>query len=364
LKYLDEFRDSRLAEALISRIQGSNARKLNFMEVCGTHTVAILRSGIKERLRGKINLISGPGCPVCVSSNEDVDKAILIGHMDGVILVTFGDLLKVPGSFSSLEKEKADGSDIRVVYSSLDALEIARKNPHRRVVLVAIGFETTAPTVAFAVSSAQKLRLSNFFILSFHKLIPPVMKTLLDMGEVNLHGFICPGHVSAIIGSRPYQFIGRDYRIPCVIAGFEPTDILQAIFMLLCQQREYDGQVMIQYKRGVFEKGNPVALDLIHKVFEVCETHWRGIGTIPRSGLRLRDEYREFDAEYFFDIPQGEDHEHPGCICGQILRGIKEPIDCELFDKVCHPHHPIGPCMVSMEGSCAAYYYYGGRENR
>lgn len=362
MRYLDEFRDSRLAEALISKIQAIDSRKLNLMEVCGTHTVAILKSGIKELLRDEVNLVSGPGCPVCVTSTQDVDKAISIARMDGVILATFGDMLKVPGSLSSLEKERAEGRDIRVIYSSLDAIEIAKNNPHKRVVLLAIGFETTAPTIAFAVSLAHKLGLSNFFILSLHKLIPPAMKALLNMGEINLHGFICPGHVSTIIGSNPYQFITRDYRMPCVIAGFEPTDILQAIFMLLSQEKDGESQVMIQYKRGVSAKGNPAALDVMNEVFERCDANWRGIGIIPGSGLRLKDKYKGFDVEELFDIPRGEDYQPPECICGEILRGIKEPIDCKVFGKSCHPDHPIGPCMVSSEGSCAAYYYYGRKE--
>jgi len=362
VRFLDEFRDSRLAQALADKIQTLNSKKLNFMEVCGTHTVTIIKSGIKELLKDKINLISGPGCPVCVTSTQDVDKAISIAKMDGVILATFGDMLKVPGRLSSLEKERAKGSDIRVIYSSLDAVDIARKNPHKKVILLAIGFETTAPTIAFSVSLALRMQLSNFFILCLHKLIPPAMKALLDMGEVNLHGFICPGHVSTIIGSNPYRFITQDYRIPCVITGFEPTDVLQAILMLLSQEKDGESQVMIQYKRGVSEEGNPVALDLMDEVFERCDANWRGIGIIPGSGLGLTHKYKKFDVDDFFDILEGEDYEHPDCICGQILRGIKEPSDCKLFGRSCHPDHPIGPCMVSLEGSCAAYYYYGRKE--
>ena len=362
MRYLDEFRDRSLAEALVSKIQAFNSQKLNFMEVCGTHTVTIFKSGIKELLKDKINLISGPGCPVCVTSTQDVDKAISIAKTDGVILATFGDMLKVPGCLSSLEKERAKGSDIRVIYASLDAVDIARKNPQKKVVLLAIGFETTAPTIACAVSSAFKMHLSNFFILCLHKLIPPAMKALLDMGEINLQGFICPGHVSTIIGSDPYRFITRDYRIPCVIAGFEPTDVLQAILMLISQQEDGESQVMIQYKRGVSEGGNAVALDLMDEVFERCDANWRGMGIIPGSGLRLTHKYKMFDVEDHFDIPIGQDYKHPDCICGQILRGIKEPADCRAFGKSCHPDHPIGPCMVSLEGSCAAYYHYGRKE--
>jgi hydrogenase expression/formation protein HypD len=362
VRYLDEFRDSQLAKALADKILAFDSRKLNFMEVCGTHTVTILKSGIKELLKNKVNLISGPGCPVCVTSAQDMDKVICIASMQGVVLATFGDMLKVPGRLSSLEKERAKGGDIRVIYSSLDAIEIARRNPHKKVVFLAVGFETTSPTTAYAISLADKMQLSNFFILCLHKVIPPAIKALLDMGEINQQGFICPGHVSTIIGSQPYQFISQDYKIPCVITGFEPTDILQAILMLLTQQKKGESQVMIQYKRGVSERGNPVALDLMNEVFDRCDARWRGIGTIPGSGLRLAQPYKRYDVETHFDIPEGEEYEPPDCLCGQILRGVKEPANCKQFGKNCDPNHPMGPCMVSLEGSCAAYYYYGRTE--
>jgi len=364
VKYLDEFRDSKLADGLVKKIRAMSRQKYSFMEVCGTHTFTILRSGIKDLLRDEINLISGPGCPVCVTSTQDVDKAIGITRMEEVILATFGDMLKVPGSSSSLQKEKAEGRDIRVVYSSLDALKIAGENPRKKVVLLAIGFETTAPTIASAILTAINTGLSNFFILSLHKLIPPAMKALLDMGEIKLHGFICPGHVSTIIGSTPFQFIAKDYGIPCVITGFEPLDVLQAIFILLSQKKENKSQVMIQYKRAVPRQGNPVALDLMNEVFQKCDSRWRGLGTIPGSGLGLRDKYKRFDGEDLFDIPEAEVKDPPGCICGEILRGIKEPVDCELFGTSCHPYNPIGPCMVSSEGSCAAHYHHNRREDR
>ena len=362
MKYLDEFRTRGPAEALIRKIQARNTDRPNFMEVCGTHTVAILKSGVKERLRDKINLISGPGCPVCVTSPQDVDKAISIAGMDRAILTTFGDMIRVPGTSSSLEKERAEGKDIRVIYSTLDAIAFARKNPRKNVVLLAVGFETTAPTIAYAVSLAYELKLSNFFILSLNKLVPPAMKALLEMEEVNLHGFICPGHVSTIIGPVPYRFIPRDYGIPCVIAGFEATDILQAILMLLSHEEGVEREVMIQYKRSVTENGNPAALELMDEVFERSDASWRGIGIIPESGLKLKEKYKKFDVEDCFDIPQGADHEPPDCICGRILRGISQPVDCKLFGKRCQPDHPIGPCMVSSEGTCAAYYFYGREE--
>lgn len=362
MKYLDEFRARGPAEALIEKIQARNTDRPNFMEVCGTHTVAILKSGIKERLRGKINLISGPGCPVCVTSSQDVDKAISVAGIDGAILTTFGDMIRVPGTSSSLEKERAEGRDIRVIYSTMDAVAMAEKNPSKSVVLLAVGFETTTPTIAYAVSLAYERKLSNFFILSLNKLIPPAMSALLEMGEINLHGFICPGHVSTIIGPDPYRFISRDYGIPCVIAGFEATDILQAILMLLSHQEGAESRVMIQYKRSVTENGNPAALGLVDEVFERNDARWRGIGIIPESGLKLREKYKKYDVEDRFDIPQGTDHEPSDCICGRILRGISQPGDCKLFGKRCHPDHPIGPCMVSSEGTCAAHYFYGREE--
>ncbi|MBW1932041.1 MAG: hydrogenase formation protein HypD [Deltaproteobacteria bacterium] len=362
MEYLDKLRDRKLADGLVKKIRTLTPKRHNFMEVCGTHTVTILKSGIKDLLRDEINLISGPGCPVCVTSTQDVDKAISIARMDGVILATFGDMLKVPGSSSSLQREKAEGRNIRVIYSSLDALKIARENPKKMVVLLAIGFETTAPTIASTLLTAIRMGLSNFSILSLHKLIPPAMKALLGMGEIRLEGFICPGHVGTIIGSTPFQFIAKDYGIPCVITGFEPLDILQAIFILLTQKKEKKSQVMIQYKRAVSKEGNPVALDLMDKVFERCDAKWRGLRTIPESGLRLRDKYKNFDGEYLFDIRDEEVKDPSGCICGEILRGIKEPIDCKLFGRSCRPYHPVGPCMVSSEGSCAAYYHYGRKE--
>jgi len=358
VRYLDEYRDPRLADGLVSRIKTFTPKKLNFMEVCGTHTVTILRSGIKELLRDEINLISGPGCPVCVTSSHDLDRAIAISRIDGVILATFGDMLRVPGTSSSLEQERADGRDIRVVYSAMDAVKLAACRPDRTVVFLAIGFETTAPTIASCVMEASNIGLKNFFILTLHKLIPPAMKALLDIGEVNLDGFLCPGHVSAVIGSIPYQFITNDYGVPCVITGFEPLDVLQGIYMLLVQRSRGESRVDIQYSRGVPVQGNPTALRLMSEVFEVCDTDWRGLGVIRASGLKLRKDYSAFDAEDRFNIQVPESHEPPGCICGDVLRGVKDPPQCILFGTRCTPEDPVGPCMVSSEGTCAAYYKY------
>jgi len=305
-------------------------------------------------------MLSGPGCPICVTANADLDKAIALAHAPDVIIATFGDMLKVPGSRSSLQQVKADDADVRVVYSAMDALEIAEGNPTGSVVLLGIGFETTAPTIAASVLQAEARGISNYYVLSLHKLCPPVIRAILDSGEVRLDGLICPGHVSAIIGSYPWGFLARDYGIPCVISGFEPLDILQGVDMLVAQIESGRSEVEIAYRRGVRPEGNKEALRLMEQVFEPCPALWRGMGEVPGSGLALRARYKRFNAEVAFDIDPGPTYEPKGCICGDILRGVKTPLDCQLFGKVCTPEHPVGPCMVSSEGSCSAYYTYGG----
>ncbi len=281
----------------------------------------------------------------------------------GVVFTTFGDMLKVPGSYSSLGQEKANGSDIRIVYSTLDALNIAEEHPDRNVVFYAVGFETTAPTIAVSLLEAMKRGIKNYSIYCVHKIVPPAMRALLNLGELGLDGFICPGHVSTIIGSNPYEFIPDEYQVPCVIAGFEPLDILQTIYMLVKQAEEGKAKVEIQYKRSVVPEGNKVALEAMNKIFKTADAEWRGIGVIPGSGLKVRDEFARFDAEKLFevDVPPTKP-DPPGCSCGEILRGIKFPYDCALFGKACTPEQPVGPCMVSSEGSCAAYYRYRGYE--
>jgi hydrogenase expression/formation protein HypD len=305
-------------------------------------------------------MLSGPGCPVCVTDNSDLDKAIALAHIPGIIVTTFGDMLKVPGSRSSLERAKAEGADVRIVYSTMDALSIAEENPAKAVVFIGIGFETTAPTIAASVLQAQGEGLRNYYVLSLHKLTPPVVKALLDSGEVRLDGIVCPGHVSTIIGSIPWEFAARDYGIACAISGFEPVDILLCIDMLVAQVEDRAPQVEIAYRRSVRPNGNRRALELMDAVFEPSPARWRGIGLIPDSGLRLKREYQHFDAELKFDIDPGPTYEPKGCICGNILRGMNTPLDCKLFAKACTPEHPVGPCMVSSEGSCSAYYLYGG----
>jgi len=330
------------------------------MEFCGGHTVTIFKYGIRQLLPLTIELISGPGCPVCVTANSDLDKAIALSIVPDIIIATFGDMLRVPGSNSSLQKIKAEYADVRVVYSTIDALKIAEDNPNKSVVFLGIGFETTAPTVAASILQAEASRIRNYYVLSLHKLCPPVIRAILDSGEINLQGLICPGHVSAVIGSHPWEFIARDYGISCVISGFEPLDVLQCVDMLAAQIEMGEPRVEIAYRRGVRPEGNQEALKIMSQVFESCSASWRGIGEVPDSGLKLKKEYQYFDAELAFDINSGPACEPEGCICGEILRGIKTPLDCLLYGKSCTPEYPIGPCMVSSEGSCSAYYLYGG----
>ena len=359
-RFVKHFRDGDKAARIASKLGTRTDRPVQLMEVCGTHTVAIFKHGIKAVLPANVALLSGPGCPVCVTTNADIDKAIALAKQPNVILTTFGDMLKVPGSSSSLQRAKAEGGNIRMVYSTLDALRLAQSNPHKAVVFFAVGFETTAPTIAASILEAERLRLDNYFIVSVHKLIPPAMKALLDSDEVRIDGFLCPGHVSAVIGTEPYEFIAKDYGIPCVVSGFEPLDVLQSIDMLLRQISDGKASVENEYSRSVRPEGNRVALDLLHRVFEVADADWRGLGRLPASGLRLRPEYRRFDAESVFEIDPGPTREHPGCRCGEVLRGALAPAQCPLFSRVCSPEHPVGPCMVSSEGTCSTWYQYGG----
>ena len=360
MKFITEFRSSELAEGLISQIHRKSKTSARFMEFCGGHTVTIFRYGIRRVLPSTIDMVSGPGCPICVTANADLDKAIALAQIPEVIIATFGDMLKVPGSHSSLQEVKANGADVRIVYSTMDALKIAEDNLGKSVVFLGIGFETTAPTIAASILQAEENGIKNYYILSLHKLCPPVIRAILDSGEVKLHGLICPGHVSAIIGSHPWEFIAQDYSIPCVVSGFEPLDILQCVNMLVAQIENGESKVEIAYRRGVRPEGNQQALKLMEEVFETCPAEWRGIGEVPDSGLKVRKEYQPFDAEVAFDIDPGAPYEPEGCICGDILRGVKTPLDCRLFGKACTPESPVGPCMVSSEGSCSAYYLYGG----
>jgi hydrogenase expression/formation protein HypD len=360
MKYVDEFGDPDLAATLVEGIRRSSTRPIRIMEFCGTHTVAIFKHGIRQLLPSTIEMLSGPGCPVCVTANSDLDWAITLAREPEVIVTTFGDMVRVPGSRSSLEQAKADGGDVRLVYSPLDALRIAQDNPDHAVVFVGIGFETTAPTIAATVLRAEEEGISNFFVLSLHKLTPPAMKAILDLGESRLDGVIGPGHVSTVIGSSAWEFVPRDYGLSCVVAGFEPLDVLQGIYTLVGRIEAEDPGVDNAYTRSVRVEGNRMALDLMDRVFEVDSADWRGIGSIPDSGLVFKGEFRRFAARERFDVDPGPPEEPAGCICGDVIRGAARPTECPLFGTACTPSRPVGPCMVSSEGTCAAYYRYSG----
>ncbi|MDI6712118.1 MAG: hydrogenase formation protein HypD [Anaerosomatales bacterium] len=352
------FRDPALAEGLVRRIHAAATRPMKLMEVCGTHTMAIAKNGIRGLMPEAVTLLSGPGCPVCVTGNADIDLAIEIARQPGVVLATFGDMMKVPGSYSSLAREKADGRDVRVVYSSLDALEIAERETDKQVVFLGVGFETTAPTIAITVQEAERRGIANFSVLSLHKTVPIALEALVNDPSVEIDGFILPGHVSVVIGTEPYRFLAERYGVPGVITGFEPLDVLQGILMLAEQLR--DGRVAIEvaYTRAVAPEGNPHAVAAIDDVFEPCDAEWRGLGVIPGTGLAIRERYAAFDASRRFAVQPPEPREHRGCQCGDVLRGAVLPYECRLFGTACTPEHPVGPCMVSSEGSCAAYYRY------
>lgn len=340
-------------------IKAKGARPLFIlMEVCGTHTMAIARFGIKKLLPATIKLISGPGCPVCISPQSDIDRAVAIAGIKDVIMTTFGDMVRVPGSTASLEEIKRDGADVRLVYSCLDALNIARDNPQKRVVFMGIGFETTSPTVAAAMQVAKRQRIKNFFVLSNFKLIFPALAILAQSEKVRVNGFICPGHVSVITGSIPYEKLAKRYKKPCVITGFDEIDIIKGIKRLIEQIKGRSYKVEIAYKRAVRKNGNARARRILDSVFTVCDAQWRGLGVIKRSGLKLRKEFKDFSAEKEFKIKLPRAIEPKGCLCGEVLQGIKSPRDCRLFEKVCTPLNPVGPCMVSSEGTCAAFYRY------
>lgn len=349
----------RAADRLIAAITALAVRPVRLMEVCGTHTVAICKAGIRGLLPPQVELISGPGCPVCVTANEYLDTAIAYSRQPQVIVASFGDMLRVPGSSTSLLAQRAEGADIRIVYSPLEALTMARDNPTRQVVFLAVGFETTVPAVAATVLAAAEAGVDNFFLLTAHKLVPPALAALAAASDVQVDGFLCPGHVSAIIGTEPYKFLARDYHMPCVVAGFEPLDILQAVYMLLRQIHDGRAAVENQYRRAVRPTGNAAALALMHRVFAPADAAWRGMGVIPGTGLVLAEPYRRFDAREQLPVVVEPSRAAPGCRCGEVLRGVIRPPACALFGRACAPEHPVGPCMVSVEGTCAAYYKYG-----
>lgn len=363
MKYVDEYREAKKGEALLYEIE-KLSNKLNkhikIMEVCGGHTHSIFKYGIEEILPSTIELIHGPGCPVCVMPRGKLDDAISIAKHPNVIFTTFGDTMRVPGSKISLLQAASLGADIRMVYSPLDSLQIARENPDKEVVFFGIGFETTAPSTAFTILQAASENIQNFSMFCNHVLVIPALKALLDNQNLQLDAFVGPGHVSMVIGSNPYQFISQQYNKPIVVSGFEPIDILQSVWMLVRQLLENRCEVENQYNRVVEAEGNQVALNAIKQVFEVRDKfEWRGLGHIPDSGLKINSEYANFDAELKFEIPNSQIADHKACQCGEILKGVMKPWQCQVFGTACTPESPIGTCMVSSEGACAAYYKYG-----
>lgn len=353
--------EKEVAEAYLKEIRELADAPFTVMEVCGTHTVAIAKNALRDLLPPQIRLVSGPGCPVCVTDSSDIDRFLYLAAQPNIIIATFGDMIRVPGSKKSLQILRGEGADIRIVYSTLDALELARKNPDKEVVFLGVGFETTVPTVAVSIEHAQKEGLKNYSVLSMHKLVPPVLRALAEDAETEVDGFLDPGHACTIIGTKTIEFMAKDYRKPGVVTGFEALDILEGLAMLLLQRAQGRSEIEIQYKKIVKPEGNPVAQALINKIFEPVDAAFRGLGIIPQGGLGIRKEYEEWDAMKKFDLPEFETLEIPGCRCGQVLKGQIAPPECPLFARKCTPLSPVGPCMVSSEGSCAAYYRYAQR---
>ncbi len=356
--YLQDFRNGDAASLLLAHIaQGIGSERFTFMEVCGGHTMAIWRHGLPGLLSEGIRLLSGPGCPVCVTPNSFLDRALALARLPEVIMVTFGDLMRVPGSTSDLQTERARGADIRAVYSVRDALPIARENPAKKVIFLGIGFETTTPTIAAALALARQEGLDNFRLLCALKTMPQALRAIAAGGKLHLQGLILPGHVTAITGASIFNFLASEFQLPCVVSGFEPLDILQSIYLLIQQARTGRAEVEIQYRRAARLQGNLRAQEFISRMFRPVETEWRGLGMIANSGLKLRDEFQEFAAE---SIPIEVEPvcEPAGCRCGEVISGAATPQECPLFAASCRPEHPVGACMVSEEGTCAAHYKY------
>jgi hydrogenase expression/formation protein HypD len=361
VRFVDEYRNEAGTQALVGAIRARTTKPWTLMEICGGQTHTLVKFGIDHMLPDLITLVHGPGCPVCVTPLEQIDRAVAIAARPGVIFTSFGDMLRVPGSTTDLLSVKANGGDVRMVYSPLDAVKLAQKHPDRQVVFFAVGFETTAPANAMAVHHAARLGLENFSILCSHVLVPPAMEALLSAPDNRVQGFLAAGHVCTVMGTHEYPAIAERYRVPIVVTGFEPIDLLQGILMTVTMLEEGRIGVENQYTRSVTAAGNAPAQQLLAEVFEVCDRPWRGIGEIPRSGWRLRPAYARFDAERRFDVGGTTAVESPLCIAGQILRGLKKPHECSAFGNRCTPERPLGAPMVSTEGACAAYYQYGRR---
>ena len=358
MKYLDEYRDPRVARSLAAEIARRVKHHWVLMEICGGQTHTITRYGLDELLPPQVELVHGPGCPVCVTPLETIDRAIQIAARPEVTFVSYGDMLRVPGSRSDLFRVKAAGGDVRVVYSPVEALKLARANLQRKVVFFGIGFETTAPANAMAVWQAKREGLNNFSMLASHVLVPPAIRLLLSSPQSRVQGFIAPGHVCTVMGYREYQALSHEFRVPMVVGGFEPVDLLEAVLMLVDQLESGRAECQNQYVRSVSYEGNIPAQRIMEEVYEVCDRKWRGIGLIPSSGLQLRQEYSAFDAELLFDVGEFRAEESPQCISAQVLQGLKKPVDCPAFGRRCTPENPLGAPMVSTEGACAAYYAY------
>ncbi|MEN8189016.1 MAG: hydrogenase formation protein HypD [Thermodesulfobacteriota bacterium] len=359
MKYLKEFRDRQLTTSLIKRLEESVTGPMRIMEVCGTHTMAIFRNGLRSLLPEELELVSGPGCPVCVTSAGHIDAFISMADQPRNHLAVFGDLFRVPGSNGSLSEASSRGARVDIVYSPMDALELAVKNPDELVVFLGVGFETTTPAVAATIMAANVQKIDNFIVFSTQKVMPPPLHALLGDPELNIDGLLCPGHVSAIIGSDAYLDFAKQYGLSCVVAGFEAADILQGLIMLGRQHGEGRAEVENGYTRLVSREGNRRARDMVDEVFEAVDSPWRGLGVIKDSGLAIREKYEQFDAEKRLKLTIEDVEEPKGCLCGQVLKGICRPPDCPLFGRRCTETNPIGPCMVSSEGTCAAYYKYG-----
>lgn len=359
MQYVKEFRNPDLVKKMLKKIYANADKEVVIMEVCGTHTMSIFKSGIRELLPENIKLISGPGCPVCVTSQGYIDTAIELSRREDIIITTFGDMMKVPGNNSSLLKEKALGRDIRMVYSPLDAVKIAKQNPNKEVIFLAVGFETTAPTIALSVEIGESEKVGNYSILQSIKTMPTTMKALVLDKDIKIDGFICPGHVSTVIGVKPYEFLSEEFDIPAVVAGFESGDIIVGLYNLLDMINNNKNEVRNTYGRIVKYEGNDRAINIINRIFDVTDSNWRGLGNLEGTGLRLKNKYSLYDTESKLKIKLCEDKPLKGCICGEILKGKKNPLECKLFSKVCNPMNPVGACMVSEEGTCSAYYKYG-----
>lgn len=362
MKYIDEFRNVKLVRSLVKEIRAIiPSRQINVMEVCGTHTQSFYRFGIDKLLPENLRLISGPGCPVCVSSQEYLDAAIALAGDRSNFIVSFGDMLRVPGTFSTLEKERAHGANVAIVYSALNAQEIARKYPQKKVIFLAVGFETTAGTIAASLDSAARNKINNLYFFSELKLIPPAIRHLLRDPRLKIDAFLCPGHVSVIIGTRPYEFIAREYGKGCCVAGFEPVDILEGLYLLLAQIVKKKPKVENQYIRAVKKRGNLKAQSIIKRVFQVTDAAWRGLGNIPHSGLKIRRQFYRFDCRENLSVKTRQcrmNTRQKECRCADVLKGLARPDECPSFKKTCTPQNAFGPCMVSQEGACNVYYKY------